>query len=79
MTSVAFATAATRRSLRRRQLLAALPAVGALILLGLAVIVARDDSRSRRLQRDGAQAAATVTSIDARSVGRSREPDDLDV
>jgi hypothetical protein len=75
VTSVAFATAATRRSLRRRQLLAALPAVGALILLGLAVIVARDDSRSRRLQRDGAQAAATVTSIDARSVGRSREPD----
>jgi len=73
MTEVAIATAATQRSLRRRELIAAVPVIGALLLLTLAALTARADSRSQRLQHDGSQAAATVTAVDARVVGRSRE------
>jgi uncharacterized protein DUF3592 len=75
VTSVAITHAATRRSLRRRQLLAVLPALGAVLLLAVAGSVARHESRSRQLQRDGVQAPANVTAIDSRSVGRSRQPD----
>jgi hypothetical protein len=72
---VAFTHPSTRRSLRRRELLAALPALGAVLLLLVALWSARLQSRSTQLQRHGVQAPAIVTAVDARVVGRSRQPD----
>lgn len=65
---------ATRRSLRRRWLIALVPALAAAALLVLAASAYFEQRRSEELQRHGTQADATVVAVNSKPTGHGKVP-----
>jgi hypothetical protein len=65
---------ATKRSLRRRWIVALIPAVAAVALLVLAASAYFEQRSSKELQRHGAPADATIVAVKAKPTGRGKVP-----